>query len=231
MNISPDGVTVRFDIESEELFEAEKSGAKSNIVQILDEYELKQLEECAPKKIIIQHQQEIFLRTLTHIHVTTNFFGKHIVVFSWTNERHHHKIPHNIELNTKAHTMSLDELSPILLPKVLIQDLGRHRGNRSHAEFISDLLDDHKMYFYPITGQLPSAPGPHSVSTQLGNHNLRPEEAMSPAEESSPDKTFAAITVSKGTLALLQSIAHGQTLNMVIKELYEVYIYQRHRET
>jgi hypothetical protein len=83
MKISHDGTTVSFKTEPEELFLAEKSDAKSNTVRILDIDEYHQLRKADPKKIIIQHQQEVFLRTLTHRHVTEIIFGKVIVVFSW----------------------------------------------------------------------------------------------------------------------------------------------------
>jgi hypothetical protein len=51
-----------------------------------------------------------------------------------------------------------------------------------------------------------------------------------PIEEPSIDERFAAITISNGTLSLLQSIAHGRTMNIVIKELYEAYIEKKSAE-
>ena len=86
MSISHGGTTVRFKTEPEELFLAEKSGAKSNIVRILDASEADQIKQDPPKKIIIQHQQEVFLRTLTNICIAGEALGKVIVIFSWTNE-------------------------------------------------------------------------------------------------------------------------------------------------
>jgi hypothetical protein len=86
MNISPDGVTVRFKTEPEELFLTEKSGAKSNTVRILDLDEWKRIKACPPKKIIIQHEREIFLRTLTNISRVGVLLGKVVAVFSWVNE-------------------------------------------------------------------------------------------------------------------------------------------------
>jgi hypothetical protein len=50
-----------------------------------------------------------------------------------------------------------------------------------------------------------------------------PAETCQVIEKPSIDERFAAITISNGTLALLQGIAHGRTMNMVIKELYEAY--------
>lgn len=86
MKISHDGTTVSFKTEPEELFQLEKSGAKSNTVRILDYDEYQQLKKSNPKKIIIQYQQEIFFRTITNIYVTEDVLGKVIVVFSWTNK-------------------------------------------------------------------------------------------------------------------------------------------------
>ena len=90
MKISHDGTTVSFKTESEELFFAEKSGSKSNTVRILDASEADQIKRAPPKKIIIQHQQEVFLCTLTHICIAGELLGKAIVIFSWANEKHHH---------------------------------------------------------------------------------------------------------------------------------------------
>lgn len=85
MNISPDGVTVRFKTEPEELFLAEKSGAKPNTVRIMEASEADQIQDPL-KRILIQHQQELFLRTLSHLYITGDVLGKVIVAFSWTNE-------------------------------------------------------------------------------------------------------------------------------------------------
>lgn len=89
MNISHDGTTVSFETESEELFLAEKTGAKPNTVRILDLEEWRLLKRYDPKKIIIQHQQEVFLRTITNIHFGGLILGKVLAILSWQgNERH-----------------------------------------------------------------------------------------------------------------------------------------------
>jgi hypothetical protein len=263
MNISHDGATVRFKTESEEVFLAEKSGAKSNIVRIIDNDEYEMLNTHTPKKIIIQYQEEIFLRTLTNLHFA-KLFGKVIVIFSWAHERSTDH-PHSIKVSTDhelTHTVTFnenkpdpkDKLSPVLLPRSVILDLNRHRRGRSHAEFISDLLGAH------ITSQEQTTPSIELAKTRrcpdCGGDlmNTRPgefakcsicrtlfcldpgvetapakEEVMS-SEETSIDERFAAITISNGTLALLQSIAHGRTMNMVIKELYEENMCTRAKE-
>jgi hypothetical protein len=171
MNISFDGVTVRFKTEPEELFLAEKSGAKPNTVRIIDKDEYEMLNTHTPKKIIIQYQEEIFSRTLTNLYFA-KLFGHVIVIFSWTHPKKHPESDH-------VHVM---------------------------------------------TKQDPYSPLSHSMSlNEPGNHSDSVETCQS-VEEPSIDKRFAAITISNGTLALLQSIAHGRTMNMVIRELYEAHI-------
>lgn len=145
MKISYDRTTVRFKTEPEELFLAEKSGVKSNTVRILDAFEADQIKCNPPKKIIIQYQQEIFQRTLTHICIAGEAFGKVIVIFSWQgNEKH----------NPFKHIPGIDK-------------------------------------------------------------------------QSSADDASTAVTVSRNLHRLLQSIAHGRSLNSVIQELYEVSQYQQ----
>jgi hypothetical protein len=159
MKISHDGTTVSFKTEPEELFEAEKSGAKSNTVRILDASEADQI-KCPPKKILIQCGQEIFLRSLTHICIAGELLGKAIVIFSWQeNEKH----------NPFKHIPGIDEES-----------------NSTHT---------------------PAEDGP--------------------SEPSPLDDAFAAVTVSKNLRGLLQSIAHGRSINSVIQELYEASQYQQ----
>ena len=170
MNISPDGVTVRFKTEPEDLFMAEKSSAKPNTVRILDIDEYHQLRKHNPKKIIIQHQQEVFLRTITNIHATKGVFGKVIVVISWTNEEHHHAMPiepgpgdHNMRLDptgvclrngeTATETVKSDaagaapiDLSQIaiLIPRTLLAGLNLQRRTTPIPEFISKLLEEYR---------------------------------------------------------------------------------------
>lgn len=170
MNISHDGMTVRFKTEPKELFEVEKSGVKSNTVRIIDTYEAERIQHKPPEKIIIHYQQEMFLRTLTDVHLNYNVLGKVIAIFSWTNEKHHHvptlivgphsvpvgpgdyhvSLDHDMKIKDDyhVHTKSLDEFAPILLPRTLILDLGRHRHGKSHAEFIQELFE---MYLDTLT--------------------------------------------------------------------------------
>ena len=83
MSVSHDGKAVRFQTAPIELFEAEKSGAKSNTVRIIDAYERDRIQEKLPEKIIIQYQQEIFMRTITHVYVSEQILGKYLAIFSW----------------------------------------------------------------------------------------------------------------------------------------------------
>ena len=130
MKISHDGTTVTFKTGPKVLFEAEKSGAKPNTVRILDYDEYLQLVKANPKKILIQHQQEIFLRTITHVYVTEDVLGKVIVVISW-NEKHHHQVqretvPHGPGDHTQSlvgpHSVPVEpgphNLSPDYIPEV-----------------------------------------------------------------------------------------------------------------
>lgn len=214
MNISPDGVIVRFKTESEELFEWERLDRKANTVRILELDEWKRINASPPKKIIIQNnEQEVFIRTLTNIFRVGVLFDKVLVIFSWRNE--HNLAPNESGKDPYAHSVSLEEMdvvgdyeseisprvhteptqtriktptSPILLPIALIADLMRHRRNRTLDEFISELLADYE------------------------NH----------LEERVRDG-FVAVLLSDSMLYRLQNIAHGRTINMVIRELYESY--------
>lgn len=198
MNISVDGVTVRFKTEPEELFEAEKSGAKPNTVRILDAYEAGQIRRKPPTKIIIQHQQEIFLRTITNIHMTADFFGKVIAIFSWSNE---------IVRDPYAYTMGLDEQEPfpplryqainVSLP--LLKRLDAFRGEKTHDEVISKLLG----FFYKPPSHQHTMP-----------------------QNSEERDGFVAVTLSKQMHHTLQHRFSGRTINSVVQELYETYLYK-----
>jgi hypothetical protein len=183
MKISYDGTTVTFKTEPKELFDSERSGTKPNTVRILDIDEYLQLRKRNPKKIIIQYQQEIFLRSITNIHATKGVFGKVIVVISWRdgNPLVSAISPHSVPVEPGPHNASVDpvpeapttppiskctnciwglrenrdngltgvapkspdELTPVLLPRTLVHDLGRFRQDGSHADFIRKLLIAH----------------------------------------------------------------------------------------
>ena len=152
MNISYDGVTVSFETESEELFLAEKSGTKSNTVRIIDQDERQQLKKELPEKIIIQHEQEIILRTLTHVYVSEMVLEKNIAIFSWTNEKHHHQTLDENDYNPYAHNLCLDKQelpidlthTTILIPRTLVADLNLQRRMTPIPEFISNLLEEYR---------------------------------------------------------------------------------------
>lgn len=214
MNISPDGMTVRFKTEPEELFEAEKSGAKPNTVRILDKYECEELEKKNPKKIIIQHQQEIFLRTITHIHVTKFFFGKTIVIFSWTNEKHQHPIPDEKGLDYLAHTMSIDEVagsdhSPRVSPIPIAKTM-------RCPDCDGDLLKSRAGEF-----------GKCAICQAL--FYLDPGVEI-PTEESSSDEGFVSVTISKPMFESLRNFRHGRTTNYIVQELYQFYLTKQAEE-
>ena len=210
MNISPDGMTVRFKTEPEELFQLEQSGVKSNTVRILDYSEYQQLKKNNPKKIIIQYQQEIFLRTITNIYVTEDVLGKVIVIFSWTNEKHHHPIPGDTEPCASCkHSQSLDE--PIYL--------------RSGEKTTGTVT-------LPITEEETSpSVGPHSVPVEPGDHNLDPDRSTSPdkvagvipsSEAPSIDESVVVI-ITKRMFETLRNFRHGCSITYIIQELYDFY--------
>ena len=210
MNISPDGMTVRFKTEPESLFEAEKSGAKQNTVRIMDVYEADQIRRKPPKKIFIQHQQEIFLRTLTHIHFNYNVLGKVIVIFSWTNEKHHHPIPGDTEPCASCkHSQSLDE--PIYL----------RSGEKTTGTVTLSITEEETS---------PSV-GPHSVPVEPGDHNLDPDRSTSPdkvagvipsSEAPSIDESVVVI-ITKRMFETLRNFRHGCSITYIVQELYDFY--------
>ena len=162
MKISHDGKRVSFKTEPKELFEAEESGAKPNTVRILDIDEYHQLIRCNPKKIIIQYRQEIFLRTITHICVSEEVFGKVFVAISWRDENHHHAatrgtVPHG----PGDHTQSLDGAPDIpVMPSIHLRSGGKVTG---------------EVTFAMTEGENAPIVGPHSVPVEPGPHNLSPD--------------------------------------------------------
>ena len=152
MSISPDGKTVSFKTDTDDLFMAEKSGAKPNTVRIIDSYEHEQLKKKLPHKIIIQHEQEIILRTLSHVYVSDMILGKYLAIFSWLPKFHRYSVSEDPV--QKAHIMN------------------------------------------------PRGPGEPPI-----------------------DEDFTAVTISRNLLHSLELIAHGRSINMVIRELYETSCY------
>lgn len=211
MNISPDGFTVRFKTEPEDLFYSEKSGAKPNTVRIIDHYERQQLKKKLPHKIIIQHGQEIFLRTITHVYVSEMILGKYLAIFSWTNEKHHHPGLNENDPNALAHTMSIDEVEPaidliqtaILIPRRLVADLNTYRDKATIPEFISKLLDN---YEQPPT----------------------PTHYPHPQNRTTTDDT-ALIAISEGMKDTLKNIAQGRSMDKIIRDLYQIHL-NKHAE-
>ena len=109
MNISPDGKTVRFKTVLEELFLAEKSGAKPNTVRIIDSYDYEQLRIHEPEKIIIEYQREIILRTISHVYVSNMILGKYLAVFSFINYDHDHHPKQKKQTMTSARTIGVED--------------------------------------------------------------------------------------------------------------------------
>ncbi|AJP62044.1 hypothetical protein [ANMV-1 virus] len=115
MKISPDKKSVSVECCSEEAFLAEKSGAKSNAICVLDTSEYRQLfATCAtktPEHIVIQYKKEVILQHLTDVRKAGELCGNYIVVFSWQAKgRHDHTHLDEQGRDYLAHTMSLEPL-------------------------------------------------------------------------------------------------------------------------
>ena len=172
MNISPDGDTVRVHTEPEVLFIAEKTGVKPNTVRIIDANEKRQLKETTPKTIIIQFQQEIIIRTITHVYVSEMILGKYLAIFSWTNEAHHHVITASSKDDPLAHNMRIDPVelendtskSVILLPMSLIHKLIALSGDGSLPTLLERMI---KTYTTP--------PHCHPPAWTIGDEDRRNE--------------------------------------------------------
>jgi hypothetical protein len=251
MNISADRSTVRFKTEPEELFLAEKSGTKSNTVRILDIDEWRQLKEQDPKKIIIQYQQEIFLRTLSNIHFGGVILGKVIAIFSWTNENHHHAPPvgsPGIPLEPGDHNLVNEDLQVPPIPPIC-KCANCIKGNEIKADFhvhttgldeVEGSCNSPKLSQIPIakTMRCPECEG-DILKSRAGEFGkcaicqalfyLDPEMEPS-AEEPAPDHNFVAICISKQMCNMLQNSFSGRTMNSIVQELYETYIYKLEEE-
>ncbi len=96
----------------------------------------------------------------------------------------------------------------------------------THHHSVSNTSYAHTMSIGQLDSFVNPLPGHHSVPIEQGPHN----PGLQQEETSSIDERFAAITISNGTLALLQRIAYGRTMNSVIRELYEAYIEKKSTE-
>jgi len=214
MKISYDGKRVTLKTEHDDLFEAEKSGAKPNTVRIIDADEYKQLKKHKPKKIIIQHQQEIFVRTITYVYVSEQILGKYLTIFSWNPSPKSHPELEATDHGFEAHTIGLDQepqidltQSSILLPRTLIHELIDLAGDRPLPELIASMLNEYNK--------------PEQESTDHEAHNVNSELAAA----TTGTQGFRVIFVSKQMLHLLETIGHGRSMNEIIQELYEEHLY------
>jgi hypothetical protein len=230
MNLSPDGVTVRFKTAPEERFLAEKSGAKPNTVRIIDAYEADLIRHTPPTRIIIQNQQEVFIRTLTDIHLNYGILGKVLAIFSWIHEEHHHSMSeHDLDQEAHIHSMPYEPGN---------YDLHAEEGNSKEEPSIDPTrsLEEQGSLRYEQTIKIST-----SLRKKLDSYRftkmydtfiseLLANYIPSADKQQSIDERFVAITISRGTLSLIQSIAHGRTMNKVIQELYEAYVFQISQE-
>jgi hypothetical protein len=229
MKISPDGKTVSFKTEPKELFLAEKSGIKSNTVRILDIDEWLQLKEKDPKKIIIQCQQEIFLRTLSNIHFGGVILGKVIAIFSWRNEEE------ELDCESTTYASSLDAIELSTDEKFVCVTISRNLhhllGSIAHGQSMNSIIQEiYEVWCYSRCAKNYS---PHPPSTTSADdktdHEVHIMSPYSPSESAIGDKNIPII-ISRETLAILQSIAHGRSMNSVIRQFCEANLAVKRQE-
>lgn len=228
MNIRLDGMSIFVETKLEELFEAEKSGAKSNIVRIISHAEYRKLKDAAPTKIIIAHRQEGFLRAITNICATGELCSKVVAVISWTNGKHHHPTFNENTPDPFAHTQRLDEEEspipndPILLPRTLIQQLLGYRGTEPLDQTIILIP---KTLVADLDWERGKTSIPEFISELLKYYVKHAGKGGLPFDEK-----FVCLTISRNLHHLLESIAHGRSMNMVIRELYEASQFAHYKE-
>jgi len=222
MNVSVDGKTIRFKTESDALFNSEKSGAKPNTVRIIDAYDRDRIQEKLPEKIIVQHQQEIFMRTITHVYVSEQILGKYLAVFSWTNEKHHHPLEADLTDNDpEAHIMCPDQepqidttQSTILLPRTQIHELIHLAGDRPLPELIASML---KAYTVP--------PHCHPPAWTLGDEYNKPEQETTDHDAHNIDTELIKQTfllTKEQSVQVLEMLSPGSPLNRIIQQMHNV---------
>jgi len=194
MNINHDGTTVSFKTKPEELFEAEKSGAKPNTVRIIDAYEADQIKHDPPTKIIIQYEQEVFLRTLTHICIAGELFGKVIVIFSWQGNEKHNPFKHIPGIDKQS--SEDDRFTVVTVSRNLHRLLQSIAHGRSLNSVIQELYEARRYQEYMAES--------------------------TPDEEE--DKKLTLIGISKGMSDILVRLAYDRSMDAVIQELYQAYL-------
>jgi len=153
MDLSPDGMTLRVQSASSMMFDAEKTGKKTNTVLLLYPEEFSLLVQQSPKKIVVSYNTELFLRDISDISTIGSLSGKLIVNLSWTHNQHHHEISHDKSDYDHSQTTNSGECL-IRITQKLKDDLDAHREYLTYDQYIKDLLT-----FYTVP--------PHTVSREV----------------------------------------------------------------
>ena len=130
MDLSPDGYTLRVVSASAFTFDAEKSGKKCNILLPLTSTQYDDLNRKPPQKIIIQYEDEVFLRTVSDIRALGSICQTLFVNLSWK----HHSLVDTTQI--------LDSQQTVIIPisKKLKNDLDAHRADLTYDQYILDIL-------------------------------------------------------------------------------------------
>ena len=143
MSISPDGKVIRVFTLSPYTFAIEKSGRKANAIIRLNTDEYLKIISTSPKKIVIQHEQAIFTRTISDITLVEEILGMKLVNISW--EQHTTEHTHtfeNVDPNY-THSQCLEEEGEYRLITVstrLLHELDEHKADLSYNQYIKNLL-------------------------------------------------------------------------------------------
>ena len=146
MSISPDGKVIRVFTLSPYTFAIEKSGRKANAIIRLNTDEYRKIISTPPKKIVIQHEQAIFTRTITDITLIEEILEEYIVNVSW--EQHTTEHAHTLHTSGNFdpnydHSQCLEEEDEYRLIPVstrLLHELDAHKANLTYDQYIDDLF-------------------------------------------------------------------------------------------
>lgn len=153
MDLSPDGKTLRVQSESSVMFNAEKSGKKTNTTLIISSEDRSLLFQQSPKKIVVGYSNELFLRDISDISTIGSLSEKLIVTISWIQNQHHHVTSH--EKSDGDHSQTIDsEECRILITQKLKDELDEYRAYLTYEQYIRELLT---YYTQP----------PHTVSREI----------------------------------------------------------------
>lgn len=139
MDLSPDGVTLRVQSAPSMMFDAEKTGKKTNTTLILSSEDYSLLVQQSPKKIVVRCNHELFLRDISNITPIGSLSEKLIVTISWTHNQHHHKLSHEKSDYDHSQTTNSGECF-IRITQKLKDELDEYRAYLTYEQYIRDLL-------------------------------------------------------------------------------------------